>query len=85
MESYGGVPVWHASVAIHEPAGVKPVNAWSPADWARAELALRRLLRGVGEGEYMTDTTGTTLQMRRRISGPEFAIVGPAIDVRPKL
>ena len=61
-----------------------PLIAWTAADWARAEALLRRVLGRVGEGEYMTDTTGTTLQMRRRISGPEFAIVGPAIDVRPK-
>lgn len=84
MESYGGVPVWHASVAIHEPTGCRPIVAWSSADWARVEVALRRLLRGVGEGEDMIDTTGTTMQMRRRISGPEFAIVGPAVDVRPR-
>lgn len=84
MEAFGGVPVWHASVAIHGEGGCLPVAAWSAADWSRVELALRGLLRGVGDGEIITEPMGATLQMKRRISGAEFAIVGPAVDVRGK-
>jgi hypothetical protein len=77
--------VWHASVAIRTPGGrPKPVVQWTLAEWSRVEQALRRALRGVGEGEEMTETMPHTLQMRRRISGAEFAIIGPAIDIRPR-
>jgi hypothetical protein len=78
------VPVWHASVAIQTPLGPKPVVTWTTAEWSRAEAMLRQLLRGVGQGKDLMVTTKTTLQMRRRVSGPEFALVGPARDVRRK-
>jgi hypothetical protein len=62
----------------------KPLVQWTTAEWSRAEQALHRVLRGVGEGEEMIETMPRTLQMRRRISGPEFAIIGPAVDIRPR-
>lgn len=78
--------MWHASVAIGVPGGMKPLLLWTEQDQQRAEQALRQVLRGVGTDPTIVERSRLTLHWRRKVTPKEHAIVGPAIDVRtPRL
>lgn len=79
------MPVWHASVALLGP-DMLPLRLWEwrPSDWDHATQALDRALAGVGDHSKPdhVETTTSTVQRRRPISGEEFRIIGPAVDLR---
>lgn len=81
------MPVWHASVAKHDPSGLVEVEAWRPKDWMRARELLAEVLDGVGRpGEpfEVEEKTAFSLQWRRLSSDEERSVIGPAKDVRRK-
>lgn len=82
MERFAGVPVWHASVAKHEEAGLVPVSRWREKDWTRARRLLTAVLEGVGGTQQAEETQRASLQVRRLATETERVIIGPTKDVR---
>lgn len=82
MERFAGVPVWHASVAKHEEAGLVPVSRWREKDWTRARRLLADVLEGAGGIQQVEETQRASLQMRRLATDAERAVIGPTKDVR---
>jgi hypothetical protein len=80
METYQGVPVWHASAALQP---LKPVAFWSIKEEQIVRRVLCRLLRGVGLApDLEDDRLGIAIHLRRKVTPAEHRIVGPAMDVR---
>lgn len=89
MERFKGVPVWHASVALHSlerrylPSGLVPFVEWSSLHLNSARRLLGALLRGAGlEKEQVEEVPGKSLQWRRLASPAERMVIGPTIDKR---
>ncbi len=83
MESYGGVPVWHASVAVRGQLALVPVADWTAKERAEVERLMGRALRGVGNRSIEWREDGIhALHVRRRINDEELRVIGPARDVR---
>lgn len=85
MAAYGGVPVWHASAAVIDWAArrVKPVVAWTSQEHKRVDREIHRSLAGVGQRSSDDIEVGeVAIHVRRLVSGDEFKVIGPAIDVR---
>lgn len=80
--------MWHASVAIWSDGlragSMKPTGQWSRDDWRLAEKVLAKVLNGVGSTHEVREVLRYTLQIRRLVNDEELAIVGRAVDVRPK-
>ena len=83
MESYGGVPVWHASAAVRGRVAIVPVVDWTAKGRTNIEQLLRRALRRVGNHRVEWHDDGDhALHVRRRINDEELRVIGPARDVR---
>lgn len=83
MAAFGGVPVWHASVALRGEDGQILARAdWSTGEILSVELLLGEVLEGVGRGAVIPDELPGTLQWRRILSHAELRKIGPAKDIR---
>ncbi len=88
MEKFTGVPVWHASIALHVPeastgmTSLREVSTWSPSERVRAEQILRHVLRGVGRDVEARETLERSLHLRRLMTVAEAASVGGTQDRR---
>jgi hypothetical protein len=67
---------------VYEGGLVKPCEAWTGQDLARAQLEVARLLRRVGRGEQIVEMGWRAMHVRRLVSEEEMKVVGPATDVR---
>lgn len=83
MESYGGVPVWHASAAVLGQHALVSVVDWTAKERADVEQLLLRAIRRVGNPAVEWHDEGPHARhVRRRINDEELRVIGPARDVR---
>lgn len=70
--------MWHASFALHGPAGSVPWPRYSLKLRAFARESVARMLAGVGEGDTRRERTGEivhVLHARRRLAAAELALL----------
>lgn len=73
MENFGGLPVWHASIALwYKLVGPRPLSTWSDIDRRFALAKLDQILFGVGDHENEWVEYGqSALHKRRRLTRRE--------------
>jgi hypothetical protein len=93
----GGRPLWHLSLAVHDPKIQAPVGVlrWSPTIWRRMEALRDQIMRNVGTDEpfigenvaEMASVLGASpkaMHWRKPLSIPEINRMAPTSEVHER-